>query len=350
MTTIVYQKDFQGLYTVGDNPLVYSKLPVDEQQKIFAFGFSPDGQWLAFSPSEFSSGGEPIFKTPKVILLSAIGERIEHTLSVDGFSDELPVANVLQGFSGYSHWINNTTIYAALYSLNPDPSTTRHISDLFKVIDPFSGVWREDLLKDFPQSTSSYAKGISPDLTRMLYQDGDGLSLIDLEKGSTIWHDKDLFAVFSALMFWSPNSETVAYANRFESPESRTIVLISRDGATNPIMGPTASVSGLQIIDLRWSPDGHYLALLAWNGEEVGASVFIYDSKPQKYISQCPIGKSTDMGQKLIWSPDNKYISYVGGEYPLTIMNVQSGEIIRLAENANAVGWSDKFPVIWQQH
>jgi len=347
--TIVYQKDFHGLYTVGGNPLIYSTLPVDEMQRILVFGFSPDGQWLAFSPLEFSASGDLIAETPKVVLLSANGERIGYTLSVEGFSSELQVAHVIQGFSGYSHWINNKTIYAALYTMNPDPHTSRHINDLPKVIDPFEGVWREDLLENLPEMTNSYAKGISPDLTRILYLSGEGLFLKDMEKGIDIWHDKDLFAVYGALMFWSPDSKTVAYANLFDSIESRTVVLISRDGLVNTIMGSGLPLSGLLVEDIKWSPDGHLLAVLVWEGENKGDWVYIYDHASEKFISRCPIANSTDMHANLIWSPDDKYLAYSAFEYPLIIMDVQSGEIIKLAENANAVGWSDKFPAIWSQ-
>jgi WD40 repeat protein len=332
---------------VGGTPLVYSHLPVDEEQEFIAFGFSPDGEWFAFSPLESSSNGDPVFESPEIVLLSAQGERIEHTLSVEGFADELQVAHVLQGFSGYSHWINNAMIYAALYSMNPDPNTTRYINDLPKVVDPFAGVWRNDLLEGIPETSSSYPKGISPDLTRMLYVNGDGLFLRDLEKGVDIWQDNNLFAWFGALMFWSPDSQTVAYANLFASPEDRTVVLISRDGTAQPIMGHTLPLSELLVEDLQWSPDGKYIAILVWEGEATGESVIIYDSITQKYLSRCPIPRSDDRRPHIIWSPDNKYLAYVGVDYPLIIMNIQSGELFELVDKARAVGWSDKFPVIW---
>lgn len=345
--TIIYQRDYQGLYTVGANPLIYSKLPVEEEQEFIAFGFSPDGQWFAYSPLESSANGDPIFESPKIILLSANGEKIEHTFSVESFANELQVAHVLQGFSGYSHWINNTTIYAALYSMNTDPNTTRHINDLSKVIDPFMGIWRDDLLNGLPAPSSSYVKGISPDLTRMLYMSGDGLFLRDLEKGVTIWHDYDLFAGFGALMFWSSDSQTVAYANLYAFSEDRSVVLISRDGFVQPIMGDTLPLSGLLIDNLQWSPDGQYIALLVWEGEAKGESVIVYDFVAQKFLSRCPIPRSNDRHPRLIWSPDNKYLAYVGVDYPLILMNVQSGELIQLVDKARAVGWSDEFPVEW---
>lgn len=344
--TIVYQKDLQGLYTVGGDPLAYSKLPVSEEQKYFAFGFSPDGNWFAFSPVEYSSTKEIVFDSPKVILLSANGERIEHTFSVKDFTDELPLEYHFAGFSGYSHWISDTLIYAALYSMTS--TSPHHIDDTsFKVLDPFAGVWREDLLEDLPEDSHSLEKGISPDLTRMLYEDRVGVVLKNLEDGREIWHDKALnSAVVGPLIFWSPDSETAAYANvLFVSPEERTVVLISRDGIAKPIMGPTLSLSELSVTDVRWSPDGHYLALLTVKDEEL--SVFIYDVEAEKYISQCPIAKYTDLMPKLIWSPDNRYLAYAGLDYPLIIMDVKSGETIKLADDAQAVGWSDKFPVTW---
>src|SRR5215211_4373360 len=75
--TIVYKKGLQGLYTVGGNPLIYSKLPVSEEQENFAFGFSPNGEWFAFSPIEYSPANEIVFESPKIVLLSANDERIE---------------------------------------------------------------------------------------------------------------------------------------------------------------------------------------------------------------------------------------------------------------------------------
>jgi len=343
--TIIYQNRFQGLYTVGGNPLSYSKLPLSEEEKYSAFGFSPSGEWFAYSPIEYSPANQIIFESPEIVLLSANGERIEHTFSVKRFEDELPIEFHFAGFSGYSHWINNTTIYAALYSVTS--SSPSHIDDTsFKVLDPFAGIWREDLLEGLPDGTNWSPKGISPDLTRMLYID-DGLVLRDLEKGIDIWHDKDLFAGFGVLMFWSPDSNTVAYANLFDSPEDRTVVLISRDGMAKSIMGTSLPLSGLLVDDLRWSPDGRYIALLVWEGKDKGESILIYDFVAEKYISRCPIPRSEDTKPNIIWSPDNKYLAYAGLDYPLIIMDVQSGELFQLAENARAVGWSDKFPVLW---
>jgi WD40 repeat protein len=111
-------------------------------------------------------------------------------------------------------------------------------------------------------------------------------------------------------MFWSPDSETVAYANLFDSPEDRTIVLISRDGVAKEIMGPNASLSELLVLNLSWSPDGQYLALLAWKGEGEELSVHIYDFETGQYLSECPIAKYTSRGPNSFWSPDNKYLAY----------------------------------------
>lgn len=345
--TIVYRKGRYGLYTVGGDPLVYSKLPVGEEQKYSTFGFSPDGNWFAYSPLEYDSTGELNFESPKIILLSADGKRIEQRLSVEQFSDELQVAHQFMGFSGYSYWINNDTIYAALYSMNPDPKTTRHINDLPKILEPFKNIWREDLLRDLPEYASPFAKGISPDMTRMLYMDRDGLFLRDLETGIDIWHDEDLYAGHGALMFWSRDSQTVAYSNLLEPSEYRVVVLISRNGKAKPIMGLSATMPGLYLEDLRWSPDGRYIAILAWEGNEIGDLVYLYDFKKEKFISRCPIGKSTDTTPQLLWSPNNEYLSYVALDYPLTIMDIKTGEIIQLADEGRAAGWSDVFPVIW---
>jgi hypothetical protein len=348
--TIIYQDRFQGLYTVGGNPLSYSKLPVAEEQKYSTFGFSPDGNWFAFSPIEYSPTDEIIFDPAKIILFSAEGEMRETTLSIQDFVNEPPVGFRLVGFSGYSYWINNTTIYAALYASTWTPNSTGTNDDLPKVMDPFAGVWREDLLKDIPEDAKSLQKGISPDLTRILYEDIGDIVLKNLENGNDIWRDRELHtSVFGPLMFWSPDSETVVFANQFVSPEDRAVILISRDGGIKSIIGPSLSLSELLVEDVQWSPDGHSLAVLAWEGEGKGDAVYIYDVAAERFISRCPIANSMDMHAKIIWSPDNKYLAYSALEYPLTIMEVQSGEIFQLADNARAVGWSEKFPVIWTE-
>jgi hypothetical protein len=49
----------------------------------------------------------------------------------------------------------------------------------------------------------------------------------------------------------------------------------------------------------------------------------------------------------LIWSPDSRYIAYTTPEFPLRVIDLHTGMVAQLVENAIAYGWSDMFPVEW---
>lgn len=339
--TIIYQNDNStGLYTLGGTPLSTSQLLSDETQKNLIFGFSPDGKWLAYSP--FSESMDAEFEQPSLILLSTVGEKVEHTLSTKDFDNELQVGHQFVGISGLSHWINANLIYVSFYSQNPNPNASGYISDLPKVVNPFSGEWNHQLL-DLPERFSSTAVGISPDASRSLYF-GNGLSLWDYERKIQIWHDETQTTPSRALIFWSPDSSTVAYANLVDPTEDQ-LLLITREGKPGFILNRTFPVPGIKIRSISWSPDSHYLALAGLDGDNL--NILIYDVSLEKYISQCPVAIINDTWPSLIWSPESSHIAISQINSPIQILDVFSGDILELIQHGRVVGWSDKFPVVW---
>ena len=104
---IVYQAgDHSGMHSVGGEPLVYSNLPVSQTKEYSVMGFSLDGHWLAYSPDR--ENFEDVFRNPKIILLGADGEIIEHNMDISTYIpyiQQLPEEARLIGWGG--SWINN---------------------------------------------------------------------------------------------------------------------------------------------------------------------------------------------------------------------------------------------------
>ena len=338
--TIIYQnEDATGLYTIGGTPIIRSQLLADETQQNVVFGFSPDGQWLAYSP--FNSSSDAKLELLEVILLSADGEKIVQELSITEFEDELQIGHQLVGVSGYSYWINAETIYVTFYSQNPDTRTSGYLSDLPKVLNPFSGEWNSQLL-ELPDRFLSGVVGISPDMSRALYKE-KGLSLWDYDRKTGIWQDDTLISPFRALILWSPDSSMAAFASLYDNFSEQSAIIISKDGDIRLIMNKTFPVPGLRILNISWSPDSQYLALAVRDGENL--SILVYNVSLGRYVSQCPIAKSKGIWPPLIWSPDSSYIAISDIGSHILIFNTLSGDVLELSQNGIVLGWSDKFPI-----
>lgn len=337
--TIIYQIDrSSSLYALGGTPLSASQLLIDEARENFIFGFSLDGKWLAYSP--FQANRDAKFEQMDLILISADGEKIEQILSVKDFEHDLQVGHQLVGVSGLSYWINANLIYVSLYSQNPDPNTSRYISDLPKVLNPFSGQWNNQLL-DLPGRFLSGVVGISPDLTRALYVE-KGLSLWDYDGKVRIWHDETRTTLFRPLIFWSSNSAMAAYADWGDIADNQPILLISRDGKSSSIMDKKFPLSDLRVHNISWSPNGQYLAIAGADGENL--TILVYDVQSQKYITQCRVAKLSSTLPPLIWSPDSSKIATSDYDSPILIFDIFSGTVFELVQRGRVYGWSDRFP------
>jgi WD40 repeat protein len=358
--TIVYQIDnHKGLYTIGGAPLTQGKI-VDQQQDVNVYGFSPDGNWLAYAPYIDNPTQEKIiFITPKILLLSAEGEQIEQMISIDGLDEELH--NRCVGCQGYhfwgtlGEWINNDLIHLYLgASNNHGPSAW-----MPKVFDPWSGNWQDQWYSDLPDLyTITPIQGgfhsiqLSPDLSRTLYPDEHGgIILWGNTQGTEIWSDSQFENDYGEYIEWSPDSKMVAAVNDFY-PEKHRLLLITRDGEVTELVNASTPQPEFYAGSLSWSPDSRYLVFTGRIGnlDQVGEDyLYLYDTQTKSYVYRCPLPGINDFTHAgLVWSPDGQWIAYQ--EQPnnaMRLLNVQTGEIIEVLKNAQPVGWSDKFPVEW---
>lgn len=345
--TLIYQKGFnQGLYSISGISLTSSSLPVSEKGQYLTFGFSPDGKWLAYSPIIDKSSNGNIGINPTIELLSDTKEKLTQNIDIFIFENELQVGHRVIGISGFSHWINNQFIYISLYSQNPDPNTTGKINNLPKVLDPFNGSWHNEFFEQLPNRYNTEAVGLSPDMTRALYVARSGIVLWDLIRGVVIWSDSTIITLNGALIRWSPDSSMAAYMNLFTPQELGQVLIISHDGMRiQKIKDPISVLPDVHILSINWSPNSRYLGLIGRNG--VNTNVLIYDSKTSQFIYRCPININEDLIPQLIWSPDSLNVASSIYNSPLTILNIQTGEMVELVQDARAVGWSDRFPSLW---
>jgi len=340
--TIIFQNDhLTGLYTLGGTPITGSQILTNTTSSVL-FGFSPDGQWLAYSP--FVPSENPDFEQFQIILLSADGQKIERKFSTKSFESNLQVGHRLLGISGLSYWINDDMIYLVLCSQNPDENTSGYIDHFPKVLDPFSGEWKNQYL-NLPDRFLSDVVGISPDKSRALFRE-NGFSLWNYNHANRIWRDETLMAPNESLIYWSPNSSLAAYASLYDDwSKNSTAGIITRNGDFTPILSPKSPVPGMIILNISWSPDSQYLALAGKDGEDL--SLFIYDVSQRKFISQCKVAKFSSTSPSLIWNPDSSRIAISQTDSPILIFDVPSGDILELAQHGWVSGWSDKFPVNW---
>jgi WD40 repeat protein len=342
---IVYQKDRQGLYTIGGAPLTRSQLPVDQNREYAAFGFSPDGKWLAYSPVAYSPEAGYFFDTFTIDLLSNTGEQIEHLMDVRGFLDELPEGERFEILGTFlSYWIDDRLIYTHMYGTDPGSAVSGPPSSLPKVFDPFTGDWHLELTDDMPDRKVGEAIGFSPDLTRALYASNyRELILWDLERQAVIWEDWDFKIEWFATISWSPDGSMVAASNGPTNKENRRLLLVSDDGAKVRIIGGgDYPFFNFWPDRFTWSPNSQYLAVT----DDV-KQLYLYDTKTNHYLYRCPIPGSDFGPDELVWSPDSRFIAFGGRDMSLRVLEVKTGEVTTLLPDGIPVGWSATFPVQW---
>jgi WD40 repeat protein len=346
-SAIIYQiRGSNKLFAIGGNPLQSSAIPINAPNGFIFIGISPDGNWLAYYPKQYSQDEYPTVKNPAIRLLSSDGTHKEIILNTDELKPLLQDEEQFVGFSTDTYWINNKLIYGTLLANNPDQQTTGSIDHLREIFDPFRGIWRGDLLDNLPQRDTSSSVGISPDLSRALYEGNNGLTLWDLENNKVIWNNLDILPAYGALIYWAPNNSMAVYSQLSEPPDQNGVLLITRDGKVKSIYNSQSSSPNNLIYAISWSHDSRYIALIAEG--DIGSDVilYIYDTENDKFISQCPITKTTELTPSLYWSPDDSFVACTGGDSSILIEVIKTGEVFEMVQNGVAYGWSDKFPVV----
>jgi WD40 repeat protein len=128
-------------------------------------------------------------------------------------------------------------------------------------------------------------------------------------------------------------------------PKDRRLLLISRDGVVNQIADATYPSSEFSVYDISWSPDGRYLVVM--DSHDV-PTLYLFDLESDSYVYRCPLPGINSPVVRSIWSPDSAWIAFSTKlSSPLFILNVHTGEVIKLLEDGMAAGWSNQFPITW---
>jgi hypothetical protein len=325
--TLLYVDPAQEMWFSIDSTLTISERPdLDFPGYGFA-GFSPDSQWAAYIERVHVNYGEDL-PAISFFLLSPSGERMEHKLDLTGFLEQVPLDLYLSGTRAPHYWINDQLIYVTL-RMTTLPVGSQNIHPLVKLLDPFYGVWREDLLEDIPYFTPvresfnvpiRYMAGfsqISPDFC---------MSIETLKRSRGQWFCGTWLKSRSsgAIENWRSQMGLSLPGHRIAQCGClHCFSCISADGSTHLLGRPLrdkptcASQSTLFTIrctiryNLAWSPNSRYLALNSEgdaNGSSSAPTVFIYDRLEDRYILQCPFGDVGDKPGKIIWSPDSRYL------------------------------------------
>jgi WD40 repeat protein len=359
----------QELLTIGGTPLEQSILTLPEIHQIQALSFSPDEEWLAYTPvtreSNFAkvpisktmvvSGTEIILETPSIVLLSASGERIERIVDVRSVEKDLVEGDYLQRVIALS-WINDHLLNVIFRTNNFDPYSSGHYLD--EIFDPFEGVWLDEPFEEIEDRSPDGELAFSPDMSRVLYEVGtenhaSGIALRDLENDTVIWSDREFYSPHQTFISWSPDSSMVAVGNWGVSSEDRLVYLISRDGEARKIVDSLCPAPDFMVEKLSWSPDGHYLAIK--NGIAVIDKLYLFDTVTKQYLYSCPLVSYPNGNPVWVWSPDGRYLalsSFLSSDkFPLQVMDVQTGQVIEILPDGNLKvyleDWLDTFPLEW---
>jgi hypothetical protein len=249
--SIVVNDRGQGKSLIG-MPLKVSSLPIPETEYIDFFGVSPNGKWLAYSPyPRFQT--EPRIESLTIVLLSANGERIEHTLDIIHSFPEFGETEHPNGLPVYwsGKWINDDLLSVQIYYLGA-PDTTKALG-LQAVIDPFQGIWRNEILADYP-----FRFDISPDLTRVLYIQSDPTKVMlwNVNQQIQLWSESAFVHAFWAFIQWSPDSEIVVYFKvPFDDEADSHVYLADREGQNIfEITDKIYPVPTFEPVYAQWSP------------------------------------------------------------------------------------------------
>lgn len=340
-------------------------------------GFSPSGQWLAYST------GSPFEGVPQTLtLVSNDGQRVSTTPST---SELVPLeAGSYTGTWGDLVWINDETILVyILQPLEDLPTSPRYIKAL---LNPFTGEWDQSFLERLDRRSDG-AILFSPDMTRVLFvSEVESLSVVtlwDLDRQEELWQnwedtrDTHFFLSDQAWLggaAWAPGSDRVAFTaveNRSEhgwpAVSAQGVYLLEREGRQGHFITDFYKRYGRHFTtnDLSWSPDGRYLAMSVFVGGYADLDrsftplnrLYLYDSVDDRLIDLCWLLGDTpgthSATRTLVWSPDGQYIAYAGysstsfdeeTQSGLVIVNIYTGQVAGILKEAVLLGgWSGYF-------
>jgi len=245
------------------------------------------------------------------------------------------LANFSQG-----EWVNDELLYVTV-GYSSGGNTAYQIGF---ILDPFKGIWREDVLTELPDIDRSMPFAVAPDVSRVLYyQSVTGPVLWDLVKRQAIWTGQK--AQFPGIdIQWSADSTFVALETGAEH------LILDRDGRVVISLDQlnTENIINTEMYSpFRWSPDSRYLAITM---PSLDKGVFsILDLESRSLVYTCP-----GVNSPYFWSSDSNYIVFSVNfhmEPYGVILSLENGIVAKLSFKVNGyidvLGWSEKFLPSW---
>jgi len=143
--------------------------------------------------------------------------------------------------------------------------------------------------------------------------------------------------------------------NRLFAPSSLSWFELSKPTERHAVLPGAVYLSS----DFAFSPDSRFLAFWACLGRREGCGVYLHDTQNHETALLTPLENGATF---FVWSPDNKYLAFVGAganlQYPssLLVVDVQTGEILdegaflwpelSLPLDSPVREWGVKFPPV----
>lgn len=245
-------------------------------------------------------------------------------------------------------WVNNQVIRIdSTYSETPSMGFPLH---LYHYYDLKVKTWWTEAFEEIPNREKFSWSDTSPDLHYLLYVTSDNhMALWDHELAKVIWEEPYIYSYQTLFITqWSPDSKYVALGGL---PEVRILAMDDLTALTiHPAQSSIANKETFTDGAVQWSPDSHFLAIMATE-QEINENtwqpfLYVFNVYQGEMIFQCPLlnQKDTAPNKELLWSPDGKFLIQKGKENhfgPTRLYNIADRLVFQFLQNELiALEWS----------
>jgi WD40 repeat protein len=232
-------------------------------------------------------------------------------------------------------------------SLLTETTTRSNVLFIYGFLNPFSGEWKDITTYQLPEWQPVIYPAFSANMSQFLYArySNNKVVLWDIEEEKLIW-EREEPNIYHQTVEWTQDGERAAIMLRLN--EGITTVTSFGEEHYIPFIGEYPEIWS---IGFSFSPDGSFLAIINGKREIDSTSsdyeIGIYSFEAKQYVLKCPIIADIDsMVNRLVWSPDNRYLatSFTNIELrdtftPLLVYDIDTGNVYHIAGDGSAVGW-----------
>ncbi len=219
-----------------------------------------------------------------------------------------------------------------------------------EIINPYTGS-RQTYSLNLPNFFDGYLDAhitywkfvYHPNLTTVAYmqlkQDAKfpGFVLWDLDQSQALW-TLDKPSVYFVPPVWSPDATRLAVAamNQKEDNWDRfELFLVGIDGKATKWIDIKRIYQDVLVTDMKWSPDGRYLAFLA----PIGKPFLVLDISTQQLYDYCIPGNSSY--GKIVWSPDSTQVIVPRKDAPAIVIDLVDETAAQIVDDYHfrPIGW-----------